>query len=67
MAAQRNIIGNTAGNGATSMPGQGKNRAAYLAEYEVVALVLQGGGALGSYQAGFYEGLAAAHIKPAWV
>src|SRR5467141_1298729 len=29
-------------------------------DYEVTALVLQGGGALGSYQAGIYEGLAQA-------
>lgn len=35
--------------------------------YEVVALVLQGGGALGAYQAGVYEGLHEAHIAPNWV
>jgi NTE family protein len=38
-----------------------------LHEYEVIALVLQGGGALGSYQAGVYEGLAEANIQPNWV
>lgn len=38
-----------------------------LAEYEVVALVLQGGGALGSYQAGVFEGLAEKNIQPGWV
>ena len=32
-----------------------------------VALVLQGGGALGSYQAGVYEALEAAHYLPDWV
>jgi NTE family protein len=32
-----------------------------------VALVLQGGGALGSYQAGVYEALAASDYKPDWV
>lgn len=32
-----------------------------------VALVLQGGGALGSYQAGVYEALAAAGCLPDWV
>ncbi len=32
-----------------------------------VALVLQGGGALGSYQAGAYEGIAEAGYVPAWV
>jgi NTE family protein len=30
-------------------------------------LVLQGGGALGSYQAGVYEGLAAQDLRPDWV
>jgi NTE family protein len=32
-----------------------------------VALVLQGGGALGSYQAGAYEALAASEYRPDWV
>src|SRR5271168_632011 len=32
-----------------------------------VALVLQGGGALGSYQAGVYEALASSDYKPHWV
>jgi NTE family protein len=32
-----------------------------------VALVLQGGGALGSYQAGVYEALADSEYKPDWV
>lgn len=32
-----------------------------------VVLVLQGGGALGAYQAGVYEGLHAAGIEPDWV
>ena len=35
--------------------------------FECVALVLQGGGALGAYQAGVYEALAAAGIHPDWV
>ena len=35
--------------------------------YHVVALVLQGGGALGAYQAGVYEGLHEAGIRPNWV
>ena len=35
--------------------------------FDTVALVLQGGGALGSYQAGVVEGLAAAGIEPNWV
>jgi NTE family protein len=32
-----------------------------------VVLVLQGGGALGSYQAGVYQGLQEAGIEPDWV
>src|SRR6187431_2847897 len=35
--------------------------------FECVALVLQGGGALGAYQAGVYEALAEATIEPDWV
>lgn len=35
--------------------------------FETVALVLQGGGALGAYQAGVFEGLAGAGIEPNWV
>src|SRR5881398_1867243 len=34
---------------------------------DTVALVLQGGGALGSYQAGVIEGLAASGIEIDWV
>jgi NTE family protein len=41
--------------------------AAIAARYPVVALVLQGGGALGSYQAGVFEGLDEAGIEPGWV
>ncbi len=35
--------------------------------YDVIALVLQGGGALGAYQAGIYEGLHEAGIRPTWL
>jgi len=35
--------------------------------FECVALVLQGGGALGAYQAGVYEGLHEAGIRPTWL
>jgi NTE family protein len=35
--------------------------------FESIALVLQGGGALGAYQAGVYEALAAANIHPDWI
>ena len=35
--------------------------------FEVASLVLQGGGALGAYQAGVYEALAEAGIYPNWI
>ncbi|MGB7014064.1 MAG: patatin-like phospholipase family protein, partial [Pseudolabrys sp.] len=35
--------------------------------FERVALLLQGGGALGSYQAGVYQALAEANLHPDWV
>jgi hypothetical protein len=35
--------------------------------FECIALLLQGGGALGSYQAGVYQGLAEANLHPDWV
>jgi NTE family protein len=38
-----------------------------MPNYDVIALVLQGGGALGAYQAGVYEGLHEAGIRPNWV
>ena len=38
-----------------------------ISQYPRVALVLQGGGALGAYQAGVYEGLHEAGVNPNWV
>jgi NTE family protein len=38
-----------------------------LPPYQTIALVLQGGGALGAYQAGVYEGLEEAGIAPNWI
>src|SRR5258708_37836548 len=35
--------------------------------FETVALVLQGGGALGAYQAGAYQALAEARLQPDWI
>ncbi|WP_346892477.1 DUF3734 domain-containing protein [uncultured Roseibium sp.] len=35
--------------------------------FECVALLLQGGGALGAYQAGVYEALSEADLQPDWV
>ncbi|WP_206951752.1 DUF3734 domain-containing protein [Trinickia acidisoli] len=50
-----------AGRGAGAVP------PAALPPYQTVALVLQGGGALGAYQAGVYEGLHEAGILPNWI
>jgi NTE family protein len=38
-----------------------------LLPFERIALVLQGGGALGAYQAGVYEALAESGIEPDWI
>ena len=35
--------------------------------FDCIALLLQGGGALGAYQAGVYEALAEADLLPDWV
>jgi NTE family protein len=35
--------------------------------FDCIALLLQGGGALGAYQAGVYQGLAEANLQPDWV
>jgi NTE family protein len=40
---------------------------AHSPDFECVALLLQGGGALGAYQGGVYEALAEAEIHPNWV
>ncbi len=44
-----------------------KQRRIDLSPYPLVALVLQGGGALGAYQAGAYEALAEENIHPNWI
>jgi len=42
-------------------------RMAQRPSFERIALLLQGGGALGSYQAGVYQALAEADLHPDWV
>jgi NTE family protein len=42
-------------------------RGEQLPPFERIALLLQGGGALGSYQAGVYEALTEAKLDPDWV
>jgi NTE family protein len=44
-----------------------RDRAQVRPPFDCVALVLQGGGALGAYQGGVYEGLAKAGIHPDWI
>jgi NTE family protein len=44
-----------------------KRRHRSHAQFEQTVLLLQGGGALGSYQAGVYEALAEANLHPDWV
>lgn len=39
----------------------------HLATFDCIALLLQGGGALGAYQGGVYEALAEADIHPDWI
>ncbi len=38
-----------------------------LPPYQQVALIFQGGGALGAYQAGVYDGISQSGIEPTWV
>lgn len=49
--------------GVANKPADRKSRPSF----ECVALVLQGGGALGAYQGGVYEALAEAGLHPDWV
>jgi hypothetical protein len=44
-----------------------KSRVRTRPPFECIALLLQGGGALGAYQAGVYQALAEADLHPDWV
>ncbi len=61
--AAQEVGGGQAGSAADARAG----RRISLPRYETVALMLQGGGALGAYQAGVYQGLDEAGIHPDWV
>lgn len=54
-------------SGSGSLAASSSAAAALAAGYARVALVLQGGGALGAYQAGAYEALADGGIVPNWL
>jgi NTE family protein len=51
----------------TMTSNQTKFRKDTRTQFEQIVLVLQGGGALGSYQAGVYQALAEADLQPNWV
>ncbi|MGF6966929.1 NTE family protein [Paraburkholderia sp. WC7.3g] len=55
------------GEGAGPAVAAGLRRHPRLPNYETVALMLQGGGALGAYQAGVFQGLDEAGIEPNWI
>jgi NTE family protein len=72
--AQRNLKrarvgapGDGEGDGAGSAAAAHPGRRIHLPNYETVALMLQGGGALGAYQAGVFQGLDEAGIEPNWL
>ena len=72
--AQRNVkraragtLGDGDGEHAGAAAGVRASRHIHLAQYETIALMLQGGGALGAYQAGVYQGLDEAGIQPNWI
>ena len=48
-------------------PDAENSAAGQRSQFEQIALLLQGGGALGSYQAGVYQALAEANLHPDWV
>ena len=59
-AQEKNVAGDSPADAAAAAPLK-------LPPYETIALVLQGGGALGSYQAGVFQGLDEAGIMPGWI
>ncbi|PZR39619.1 DUF3734 domain-containing protein [Paraburkholderia fungorum] len=72
--AQRNLKraragapGGGEGEGAGPAPAAHPGPQRHLPNYETVALMLQGGGALGAYQAGVFQGLYEAGIEPNWL
>jgi NTE family protein len=52
---------------AARLPIRQTHRATPRPPFERIALILQGGGALGAYQAGVYQALAEADLHPDWV
>lgn len=52
---------------AGQLPKQKTHHVTQRPPFETIALLLQGGGALGSYQGGVYQALAEANLHPDWV
>src|SRR5262249_33354513 len=59
--------GGLEGNMDASSPAVPKHLHSRDTKFEQTVLLLQGGGALGSYQAGVYQALAEANLHPDWV
>jgi len=54
-------------NSFAALPARASSNASTPRGFDSVALVLQGGGALGAYQAGVYQALLEADVEPTWV
>src|SRR5689334_25129397 len=65
--ARLGVPGNEGGAGAGAASATAPGSRIQVPDYETIALTLQGGGALGAYQAGVYQGLHEAGIEPDWV
>lgn len=53
--------------GAAARAGKAKTALELAGRYEQIALVMQGGGALGAYQCGVYEAMHEAGVRPDWL
>jgi NTE family protein len=67
MLETRNLLAEAAAPKPSSTRAASAARRRVSPPFERIALALQGGGALGAYQAGVYEALAEADLHPDWV
>ncbi|MFL6638061.1 MAG: patatin-like phospholipase family protein, partial [Paraburkholderia graminis] len=65
--ARLGVPGNEGGAGAGAASATAPGSRIQVPDYETIALTLQGGGALGAYQAGVFQGLHEAGIEPNWL
>lgn len=63
----KRLLSNVRDSRSLEVPGRGRRSTQPKSYDKRVALVLQGGGALGSYQAGAYEALADSRYAPDWI